>query len=65
MADTHDCPGGCGQQVPRHLLACLDCWWLLPTELRHAIQRGGMHRLRAVSAAVQWYRDHRQTGDEP
>jgi hypothetical protein len=28
--DTHECPGGCGRQVARRLLACKPCWFRLP-----------------------------------
>jgi hypothetical protein len=59
--DTHDCPGGCGADVPRRLLACRDCWWLLPTDLRRAVQRGGTGRLHAVADALRWYRENRET----
>lgn len=52
----HNCPGGCGDQVPHHLLACRSCWWLLPAPLRHAFRRPGANRLQAAAEALAWYR---------
>jgi hypothetical protein len=45
--------------VPHNKLACRDCWWLLPTDMRKAITdaRGG-RRLQLVGEAVGWYRQH-------
>lgn len=65
MALYHECPGGCGDQVTRTLLACREDWHRLPQALRFAIQetyRGGVaqfaaHR-QAVDAAVDWYNDN-------
>lgn len=66
MSDTrmhgqppHDCPGGCGAEVPHNKLACLDCWWLLPVELRKSVTnaRGG-NRLAAVGEAAKWLREN-------
>lgn len=57
----HACPGGCGAQVNRALLACASCWWLLPQPMRAAITKwttdhdGGARQL-AVSEALTWYR---------
>lgn len=55
----HECPGGCGRDVPHRLLACRDCWWLLPEEMRTQIRQArGRRRLQLVGEAVAWYRDH-------
>ena len=61
---THDCPGGCGAQVPHHQLACKPCWFRLPKPLRDDVNIG--YRRRATDAAVShrralrdafaWYR---------
>lgn len=58
----HDCPGGCGAQVPHHLLACRDCWWELPAPLRNAFRRPGANRLTAVGEALAWYRANMRDG---
>lgn len=66
MADTrtnpnppHDCPGGCGSKVPHAKLACFECWWLLPEEMRKAITDArGHERLVEVGKAARWYREH-------
>lgn len=63
MPDTHDCPGGCGAQVPRHQLACKPCWYRLPKPLRDDVNAGyrtratdpSAHR-RALREASLWYR---------
>ena len=64
MADTkvpssppHDCPGGCGREVPHRKLSCPDCWWLLPVELRKAVTHG-TNRLTAVGEAARWLREN-------
>jgi hypothetical protein len=55
----HDCPGGCGCRVPYRLLACRNCWYLLPADQRNAITRArGGHRLQLVGEAVGWYREY-------
>jgi hypothetical protein len=64
-APTHACPGGCGGQVLRSLLACRDCWRRLPTPYRDAVHYAydrrasnpRAHRA-AVIAAYDWYRQH-------
>lgn len=65
----HDCPGGCGAPVRRHLLACPTCWRLLPGSMRSAItlatkRRNEAARLRTVSVALKWYRQYRKHGQE-
>lgn len=60
----HDCPGGCGTQVPYHQLACKLCWGRLPRVLRDDINdQWRLRRLRrpnrhaqAIRAASLWYR---------
>jgi hypothetical protein len=55
----HECPGGCGREVPHNKLACPDCWWLLPIDMRKAITGArGRNRLQLVGEAVGWYREH-------
>lgn len=69
MSDTHDCPGGCGAQVPRHQLACKPCWFRLPKPIRDDINAGyrkrtadpGPHR-RAMRVAFLWYSDNPKNG---
>lgn len=63
MADTHDCPGGCGAQVPQHQMACKPCWFRLPVDLRNAVngtfrarQRTTGRRPDVHSAAVAAHR---------
>lgn len=62
---THECPGGCGLQVARHMLSCKPCWYRLPAPLRddvnfayrHRSANPGEHR-KALTAAFAWYRDN-------
>lgn len=64
---THACPGGCGEQVPKRLLACGSCWWLLPQLLRDEIRRhfGRDHvaHLGAVGDALIWFRENVKGGE--
>jgi hypothetical protein len=62
MSD-HECPGGCGAEVPQHHLACKPCWFRLPGPLRNAINGAYRHRATnpaghraALGAAMRWYR---------
>ncbi|MBI1758003.1 MAG: hypothetical protein HYR62_02025 [Actinobacteria bacterium] len=64
MPDTHGCPGGCGQPVPRKHFACPGCWRRLPVELRREINAshrpgrfGGAH-MHAMVAGRRWYIEH-------
>jgi hypothetical protein len=70
MADTdekhpdHDCPGGCGCSMPHRLLACRNCWFLLPADQRNAITRArGGRRLQLVGEAIGWYRENVHNGE--
>lgn len=59
----HECPGGCGESVPQHRLACRRCWFRLPGVLRRPLvaawQDGNRSRHRELLVeAVDWYRDH-------
>lgn len=63
MNTEHDCPGGCGRSVPRAKLACLDCWYLLPADLRRPLDRFGGRKLEHVSRALQWYRENVRGGE--
>jgi hypothetical protein len=66
---THLCPRCGAVGVPQHQLSCKPCWWKLPADLRNAVNgtyrartSGGAdavaaHR-RAITAALDWYRDH-------
>jgi hypothetical protein len=61
MAPTHDCPGGCGQQIPQRHLACKWDWYRLPTDIRTAVwngyrlQRWGPEHSAALADALDWY----------
>lgn len=62
-ADTHPCPGGCGEQIPRTKLSCQADWYRLPKPLRDEVTAAYRHRradplrhVRAVSEASRWYR---------
>ncbi len=64
-SDTHDCPGGCGLQVPDRLFAEAVCWFRLPHRIRAAIVRAyrfrgrePMAHLRAMGEARTWFRNH-------
>lgn len=60
----HDCPGGCGCSVSHRLLACRNCWFLLPVDQRNAITRArGGHRLQLVGEAIGWYRENVHNGE--
>ncbi len=68
---THTCPCGCGQQVPRHLLACPAGWRRLPADLRLRINAAWRRRRLdpaghrdAVTEALAWYRDNRPEGED-
>lgn len=63
---THECPGGCGFEVPQHQLACKRCWFKLPKHLRDDVNAAYRRRAsdpvahrRALVAALSWYRDNR------
>ncbi|MFC6089437.1 hypothetical protein [Saccharothrix lopnurensis] len=65
---AHPCPGGCGEQVPKRLLACRSCWWLLPAGLREEVMRLArtgprVAHLGAVGDALLWYRANVRDGD--
>lgn len=58
---THACPGRCGRiGVPRHKLACRDCWHRLPVDLRHRISYtwsradGAAHMAALTEAVAHW-----------
>lgn len=36
MADTEDCPAGCGRTKPRGHLVCHLCWYILADHLKRA-----------------------------
>jgi hypothetical protein len=61
----HDCPGGCGAQIPYAQLACGPDWGRLPKPLRDDVntayrrrRANPMPHLRAVAVASRWYRDN-------
>jgi hypothetical protein len=62
---THLCPGGCGLNIPAHLLACRLDWVRLPVDMREAVyvayrdrhRNPGPHRV-ALVAAWKWFREH-------
>lgn len=63
MSTAHECPGGCGEQVPQARLACRTDWFRLPKAIRAAVweaYREGQfaaHRA-ALADAADWYRDN-------
>lgn len=65
MTRPHECPGGCGENVPAAHLACRVCWWRLPRPLRDAVRsafrvrlsRPGEHHA-AMQAAIVWFHDN-------
>lgn len=63
MTGEHRCPGGCGTMVARSRLACLDCWHLLPAELRRRVIRGRGRDLQAISEALAWFRANVRGGE--
>lgn len=65
---VHECPGGCGVRVAYVRLACNRCWARLPKPLRDDVllayrwrKDDPMRHLRAVSKALEWFRDQRPT----
>lgn len=70
-APTHACPGHCGREVDINVFACRTCWFRLPREyranivdsyrsIRHGRQGGRMAHARAMSDAMEWYRECRR-----
>lgn len=60
----HICPCGCGARISYTKLACRDGWWSLPAELRQAVtkhKQGTFAHLLAVSAAVVWLKDRKES----
>lgn len=62
VTDTHDCPAGCGLQVPRSQFACRSDWYRLPAGMREAITTNyrvdfGAH-MEAMIEAQTWYLDN-------
>ena len=59
---THNCPGGCGRQVPYHHFSCRSCWYRLPMDLRRPIsgnwQRDPVAHAEAMLDAMQWYAEN-------
>lgn len=59
MNNKHDCPGGCGRQVPYHLYACRNDWYRLPKPYRDEIWRWYQvdiaKHAEAMIAAKSWY----------
>ena len=60
-APTHDCPGGCGQQVRQEHFACEADWLRLPRHMRQAISMGhavdplSQQHTQAMADALEWY----------
>lgn len=51
----------CDVTINRAHLACPTHWWMLPSDLRNAIQRAKPRTgagLSAVTQAIQWYREN-------
>lgn len=67
----HDCPGGCGAQVPFTRFACPADWARLPHRLRRAItsnyRRRPVAHARAMTAARTWFatQNAADTSDDP
>lgn len=68
----HECPGGCGTRIVRHMLSCRDCWFLLPGALRAASNAAFPRRLKdpaahreALAACLSWYRDNPPAREVP
>lgn len=68
---THECPGGCGQQVDRAYYACRSCWLRLPGSLRQSIlaaKRKTTAHATAMYEAHEWFRANppldRRSGDQ-
>jgi len=61
MPATHDCPGGCGKQVPNRLFACRKDWARLPRDLQRSIldsyRVDDVAHLQAMAVARRWYRE--------
>lgn len=58
----------CDVTIHRAHVACPHHWWMLPAELRNAIQtakRGSGEGLRAVSMASVWYRANVTSAPDP
>jgi len=61
MQASHECPGGCGRQVPNRLFACSGCWSRLPRDLQrpilHTASMSLLHdaRREAVADAVEFF----------
>lgn len=59
MPRSHECPGGCGVRVGHDHLACRDCWYRLPQEIRQRVSNSFRHNndrhRAALQTAVEWY----------
>ncbi|HEX5811567.1 MAG TPA: hypothetical protein VFY38_05685 [Pseudonocardia sp.] len=59
----HECPGGCGTEIPDEMLACRPHWYQLPQDVRDAVWRTkhlgltDTRRRNALAAAVAVYGD--------
>lgn len=57
--DWQDCAGRCGRHVPKGSTACMDCWTMLPPNLREAITiRRGAMRGALILEARRWFERH-------
>jgi hypothetical protein len=53
---SKDCAGGCGTRIPKNRTACMDCWGLLPSDMREAVTvRRGAMRAAVIAQARKWY----------
>lgn len=67
MSTMHQCPGRCGRMVGYTHLACRECWFRLPGDLRVALNRaararfatatGGAAHRAALQDCLKWYRE--------
>lgn len=58
----------CGTTINRAHLACPRHWWMLPQDLRSAIQKAKPRTgpgLAAVTQAIQWYRENVTAPPDP
>lgn len=67
---THECPGGCGQQVANAMFACKADWFRLPHALRSAVWAAwndgdGAAHAHAMSNATRWYSENPRQAPVP
>jgi hypothetical protein len=68
MIETHECPGGCGRQLPTCVVACRTCFGQLPASLREAYNTAGIYHdhdglAQAEALALRWYADRERANN--